>query len=569
MMKFLSRHQSIHSVLKSFNKTLNYEKTIQTFESSSPTNKSKSSERLAKKEYFTALKNLHLLQSPLSKILADLSTQQTVYSSPPPLTNLAIYVYCIGFIAAYVAFMYTDLTTLIKNKTSSMNILSSTHYINTVKSTNIKFKDVLGIDECKSELEELVSYLKNPSKYKSVGAKLPKGVLLTGEPGTGKTLLAKAVAGEAGVEFFYCSGSDFDEMYVGLGSRRMRELFRVAKSAGPCILFIDEIDCLASKRSLVHGSSSRQTLNQLLIEMDGFSMNDSVIVIAATNFPESLDSAIMRSGRFDKVINLPLPDIKGRIALFNLYTTRVKCEANINCEVLAKQTTGMTGADISNIVNIAALHAVDRGRSSCTMKDFEVAIDRMKIGMENKSFLIDKEEIRATAIHEVGHALVAYYTKGAGHLHKITILPRGPSLGHASILEKKDKTEYSVQDVLGIVDTMMGGRAAEDVMFGKEFVTLGCSSDLRNATLNTYRGIFGGLFKDRLGALVPKSFEEVSNEQRDEIDKVGMQILRDSYERAVKLLAKRKKVINGIADELMEKETMDAEEIVKCIKRFE
>ena len=569
MMKLLSRHQSIHSILKSLNKTLNYEKTVQTFESSLSSIKSKPSERLAKKEYFTALKNLHLLKSPLSKMLVDLSTQQTVYSSPPPLSNLAIYVYSIGFIAAYIAFMYTDLTTLIKSKTSSMNILSSTHYINTVKSTNIKFKDVLGIDECKSELEELVSYLKNPSKYKSVGAKLPKGILLTGEPGTGKTLLAKAVAGEAGVEFFYCSGSDFDEMYVGLGSRRMRELFRVAKSAGPCILFIDEIDCLASKRSLVHGSSSRQTLNQLLIEMDGFSINDSVIVIAATNFPESLDSAIMRSGRFDKVINLPLPDVKGRIALFNLYTTRVKCEPNINCEVLAKQTTGMTGADISNIVNISALHAVDQGRSSCTMKDFEVAIDRMKIGMENKSFLIEKEEIRATAIHEVGHALVAFYTKGAGHLHKITILPRGPSLGHASILEKKDKTEYSVQDVLGIVDTMMGGRAAEDVIYGKEFVTLGCSSDLRNATLNTYRGIFGGLFKDRLGALVPKSFEEVSNEQRDEIDKVGMQILKESYERAVRLLSKKRKIIEGIADELMEKETMDAEEIVKCIKRFE
>lgn len=572
MLKVLLKNFSSLKTLKTYNKNFDFENTITAYSQISTSRKStylKSTRQL-----YIALKNWYLFKSPKIFSLSSLYLQSEIYAQQKSVSFL-LRLLSISFYLAIPIFIYSHFFSKdsyfesLKNRSSIFSSLNSKHFLNFVNTTNVKFSDVLGINECRAELEELVEFLKNPSKFTKIGARIPKGVLLTGGPGTGKTLLAKAVAGEAGVKFFYCSGSDFDEMFVGLGSQRMRELFSAAKKSAPCILFIDEIDSLAAKRNLVHGGSSRQTLNQLLVEMDGFETSDSVIVIAATNFPESLDKAIKRSGRFDKIIDLPSPDFKGRLALFELYASKVKCVQGLKFDLMAKKTIGMTGADISNLVNIAALQAVYKERTECSMEDFEYALDRMRIGIENRTLVMSEQDLWDTAYHEVGHALMAYYTKGAGELHKITILPRGPSLGHTSIVGKKEKSEYCAEDIIARIDTMMGGRAAEEVMRGKAFVTLGCSSDLKNATSLAYSGLNSGLFRDKLSSFIPSSFEDLSEEMRNKIDLTILQLLRERYNKAVGLLSTKKKVLHEVASELIKSETMDSEQIIKCIKRIE
>ena len=340
-----------------------------------------------------------------------------------------------------------------------------------------RFSDVHGCDEAKEELQELVDFLRNPDKFSNLGGKMPKGVLLVGPPGTGKTLLARAVAGEAGVPFFFMSGSEFEEVYVGVGAQRVRELFAQAKAKSPSIVFIDELDAIGGKRSSREASYIRQTLNQLLTELDGFDQNSGVIFIAATNFPESLDKALTRPGRFDRNVVVSLPDVRGRIAILKHHAKRIKAAADVNIEAIASRTAGLSGAELENIVNQAAVHASKMKARSVTQLDFEWAKDKVIMGTERKSMVITPKEKEMTAYHEAGHALVAYYAKDTPNdLYKVTVLPRGQSLGHTAYLPEMDKHSYTVKDYLGSIDRAMGGKVAEEIVYGNELVTSGVSN---------------------------------------------------------------------------------------------
>lgn len=345
------------------------------------------------------------------------------------------------------------------------------------ESQKARFADVHGCDEAKEELQELVDFLRNPDKFSNLGGKLPKGVLLVGPPGTGKTLLARAVAGEAGVPFFFMSGSEFDEIYVGVGAKRVRELFNAAKAKSPSIVFIDELDAIGGKRNSRDATYVRQTLNQLLTEMDGFAQNSGVIILAATNFPESLDKALTRPGRFDRHVVVSLPDVRGRISILKHHAKKIKMGTDVNLEAIAARTSGMSGADLENIVNQAAVHASKSKAKAVMQIDFEWAKDKVIMGAEKRSMVITPKEKEMTAYHEAGHALVAYYSKASsGELYKVTVLPRGQTLGHTAFLPEMDKYSYTVRDYLSIIDRAMGGKVAEEIVYGNELVTSGVSA---------------------------------------------------------------------------------------------
>lgn len=337
----------------------------------------------------------------------------------------------------------------------------------------VRFSDVHGCDEAKEELQELVDFLKNPEKFSTLGGKLPKGVLLVGPPGTGKTLLARAVAGESGVPFFFMSGSEFDEMYVGVGAKRVRELFGAAKEKSPAIVFIDELDAIGGKRSGKDMAYVKQTLNQLLTELDGFDQNSGVIIIAATNFPESLDKALTRPGRFDRNVVVGLPDVRGRIAILKHHVKNVSIGKDVNLEVLAAGTPGFSGAELENVINQAAVHASKEKQKAVSMLDFEWAKDKVMMGAEKRSMVISPEEKEMTAYHEAGHALVAMFTPGATPLHKITIMPRGMTLGVTHMLPEMDKHSMTVHEYKSEIDVSMGGKIAEELIYGPEKVTSG------------------------------------------------------------------------------------------------
>lgn len=340
-----------------------------------------------------------------------------------------------------------------------------------------RFSDVHGCDEAKEELQELVEFLRNPEKFSNLGGKLPKGVLLVGPPGTGKTLLARAVAGEAGVPFFFMSGSEFDEIYVGVGAKRVRELFNAAKAKAPSIVFIDELDAIGGRRNSRDATYVRQTLNQLLTEMDGFAQNSGVIILAATNFPESLDKALTRPGRFDRHVVVSLPDVRGRIAILKHHAKKIKMGPDVNLEAIASRTSGLSGAELENIVNQAAIHASKVKAKAVMQTHFEWAKDKVIMGAEKRSMVITPKEKEMTAYHEAGHALVAYYSKdSSGELYKVTVLPRGQSLGHTAFLPEMDKYSYTVKDYLGLIDRAMGGKVAEEIVYGNELVTSGVSA---------------------------------------------------------------------------------------------
>ena len=344
------------------------------------------------------------------------------------------------------------------------------------ESQKARFSDVHGCDEAKDELQELVDFLRNPEKFSNLGGKLPKGVLLVGPPGTGKTLLARAVAGEANVPFFYMSGSEFDEIYVGVGAKRVRELFNAAKAKSPSIIFIDELDAIGGRRNSRDATYVRQTLNQLLTELDGFSQNSGVIILGATNFPESLDKALTRPGRFDRHVVVSLPDVRGRIAILNHHAKKIKIGSDVKVEAIAARTSGLSGAELENIVNQAAIHASKEKASAVMQTHFEWAKDKVIMGAEKRSMVITPKEKEMTAYHEAGHALVAFYSKdSSSELYKVTVLPRGQSLGHTAFLPAMDKYSYSVRDYLGIIDRAMGGKVAEEIVYGNESVTSGVS----------------------------------------------------------------------------------------------
>ncbi|KAL7033786.1 hypothetical protein ACKWTF_007720 [Chironomus riparius] len=347
---------------------------------------------------------------------------------------------------------------------------------------SVSFDDVKGCDEAKQELKEVVEFLKNPEKFSNLGGKLPKGVLLVGPPGTGKTLLARAVAGEAGVPFFHAAGPEFDEVLVGQGARRVRDLFKAAKDRAPCVIFIDEIDSVGAKRtnSVLHPYAN-QTINQLLSEMDGFQQNEGVIVLGATNRREDLDQALLRPGRFDVEVNVPTPDFTGRKEIITHYLGKILSK-DINVDMLARGTTGFTGADIENMVNQAALKAAIEGAEVVSMRHLENARDKVLMGPERKARIPDEEANKITAYHEGGHAIVAYYTKESHPLHKVTIMPRGPSLGHTAYIPEKERYHITKTQLMAMLDTMLGGRAAEELIFGADKITSGASSDLKQAT---------------------------------------------------------------------------------------
>uniref|UniRef100_A0A4W4F5X9 ATP-dependent zinc metalloprotease YME1L1 n=1 Tax=Electrophorus electricus TaxID=8005 RepID=A0A4W4F5X9_ELEEL len=431
-----------------------------------------------------------------------------------------------------------------------------------VQMKNVTFEHVKGVEEAKNELQDVVEFLKNPQKFTALGGKLPKGILLVGSPGTGKTLLARAVAGEADVPFYYASGSEFDEMFVGVGASRIRNLFKEAKANAPCVIFIDELDSVGGKRieSPMH-PYSRQTINQLLAEMDGFKPNEGVIVIGATNFAEALDNALVRPGRFDMQVTVPKPDVRGRTEILNWYLKKIKVDSAVDAEIIARGTVGFSGAELENLVNQAALKAAVDGKEEVTMKELEFAKDKILMGPERRSVEIDKKNKTITAYHESGHAIVAYYTKDAMPINKATIMPRGLSLGHVSMLPENDRWSETRAQLLAQMDVSMGGRVAEELIFGGENITTGASSDFDGATQIAKMMVTRFGMSNKLGVMTYADLSKQSPETQAAVEQEVRVLLQDSYERAKKLLKTYSKEHKKLADALLTYETLDAKEI--------
>ena len=448
-----------------------------------------------------------------------------------------------------------------------------------------KFEDVAGIDEEKKELEEIVDFLKHSEKYIKLGAKIPKGVLLVGAPGTGKTLMAKAVAGEAGVPFFSISGSDFVEMFVGVGASRVRDLFEQAKKHQPCIIFIDEIDAVGRQRGagLGGGHDEReQTLNHLLVEMDGFDKNTNIIVIAATNRPDILDNALLRPGRFDRQIVINKPDVLGREQILKVHAKNKPLAEEVDLKVLAKRTPGFTGADLQNLLNEAALLAARHDKTKVEMPDLEEAIDKVMAGPEKKSRIISDEEKENTAYHEVGHALLAKLLKGCDPLHKVSIIPRGMALGITMTLPEKDYLTMKKSQLLDRITMTLGGRVAEEIVYGAESVTTGASNDLEKVSELARKMVTAYGMSDKMGNLTyGKSQEHVfmgrdfghsrdfSEEIAADIDKEVKKIIDERYAIAKDLLTQNRDMLDYISKALLDKETLDEKDFDELMKTVE
>jgi cell division protease FtsH len=451
------------------------------------------------------------------------------------------------------------------------------------KTVKVTFADVAGIDEAKAEVQEIIDFLKDPGKFQKLGGKIPKGVLLVGAPGTGKTLLARAIAGEAGVPFFSISGSDFVEMFVGVGASRVRDLFDQAKRNAPCIIFIDEIDAVGRHRGagLGGGHDEReQTLNQLLVEMDGFESNQGVIIIAATNRPDVLDPALLRPGRFDRQVVVPQPDVKGRLEILKVHTRNIPLDSNVNLEEIARGTPGFSGADLENLVNEAALIAARKAKLKVERSDFESAKDKVLMGVERRSMIISEEEKKNTAYHEAGHALVAKLTPGTDPVHKVSIIPRGRALGVTQQLPIDDRYTYSKDYLMKALSVLLGGRAAEEIAFNH--MTTGAGNDLERATDLARKMVTEWGMSERLGPLTfGKKDEQIflgreiarhkdySEKTAIEIDEEVKRIVLEAYNFSKGLLLNNKDILDALAKALLEKETMDGEEIEKLIKEVE
>lgn len=433
--------------------------------------------------------------------------------------------------------------------------------------STVRFSDVQGVDEARYELEEIVDFLKDPSKFTGLGGKLPKGVLLTGPPGTGKTLLARAVAGEAGVPFFFMSGSEFDELYVGVGAKRVRELFAAARAKAPAIVFIDELDAIGGKRNPKDHAYSKQTLNQLLVDLDGFSQSTGVIFIAATNFPEMLDKALTRPGRFDKIVNVELPDVRGRIAILNHHMKKVETGSKVDSSILARGTSGFSGADLMNLVNQAAIFASQQKAVSVDMTHFEWAKDKILMGAARKTMVLTEETRRNTAFHEAGHAIMALYTPGATSLYKATILPRGSALGITFQLPDMDKYDQTKQELLARLDVCMGGKIAEEILNGPENVTSGCSSDLKAATQVARAMVTSFGMSDVIGPVqLSENWNDWSASTRHSAEQEIRTLLLDSEARTRKMLTEKSVELHRLAQGLVEYETLDKDEMEKVVR---
>ena len=447
----------------------------------------------------------------------------------------------------------------------------------------VTFEDVAGADEEKQELVEVVEFLKDPRKFAAVGARIPKGVLLVGPPGTGKTLLARAVAGEAGVPFFTISGSDFVEMFVGVGASRVRDLFENAKKNSPCIIFIDEIDAVGRQRGagLGGGHDEReQTLNQLLVEMDGFGANEGIIIVAATNRPDILDPALLRPGRFDRQITVDRPDVKGREAVLKVHARNKPLSKDVKLGTIAKRTTGFTGADLENLLNEAALLAARRNKKDIAMQEVDEAIDRVIVGTEKKSRVISDREKRIVAYHEAGHTIAGYFLEHADTVHKVTIVPRGKAGGYVIMLPKEDRMLVTKQELLDKVTGLLAGRAAEEIFIGE--IGTGAYSDFKQATSIVRAMIMEYGMSEKLGTMQFGTSQgqvflgrDIGHEQNYsdkiayEIDQEMQSITRDCYERAKKLLSEKSAEMHLIAKTLLEEETLDLDQIKSLIEKGE
>lgn len=438
--------------------------------------------------------------------------------------------------------------------------------VDATKST-VKFDDVKGVDEARAELEEIADFLKDPSKFTGLGGKLPKGVLLTGPPGTGKTLLARATAGEAGVPFFFMSGSEFDEVYVGVGAKRVRDLFAQAREKAPAIVFIDELDAVGGKRHSRDQAYSKQTLNQLLVELDGFSQTEGIIILGATNFPESLDSALTRPGRFDKSVDVSLPDVRGRDDILKLYMNKVEVSPKVDTTILARGTPGFSGAELMNLVNLAAVYASQQNALSVDMSHLEWAKDKIVMGAAKKSMVVTESSRRMTAYHEAGHAIMALFTPGATPLYKATILPRGRSLGSTHQLPEMDKVDTTRKECLAVLDVCMGGKIAEEFIYGPENTTSGCSSDLSQATRVARAMVIEYGMSPVVGPVrLADKWNSWSPQIRQTADLETVQLLKQSEERTRKVLREKSVELERLANGLLEYETLSKEEMEKVCK---
>jgi cell division protease FtsH len=448
----------------------------------------------------------------------------------------------------------------------------------------ITFADVAGADEAKVELQEIIEFLKDPQKFTRLGGRLPKGALLVGPPGTGKTLLAKAVAGEAGRPFFSMSGSDFVEMFVGVGASRVRDLFEQGKSHAPCIIFIDEIDAVGRHRGagLGGGHDEReQTLNQLLVEMDGFESNDGVILVAATNRPDVLDPALLRPGRFDRQIVVDAPDVRGREGILRVHTRKIPLASDVRLEVIAKGTPGMAGADLANLVNEAAVLAARRNKTLVDMQDFEDAKDKVMLGVERRSLVLTEAERKLTAYHEAGHAIVAIKIPGSDPIHKVTIVPRGRALGLTASLPEVDRHNYSKDWLIGSLAMFFGGRVAEEIIFGSDKVTTGAGNDIERATALARRMVTQFGMSERIGPLAVGDKEqeiflgrefaqrrEISERTAQMVDDEVKRLVDEAYARATEILSQNRELLDRIADALLERETIDREDLDRLVKNL-
>ena len=441
----------------------------------------------------------------------------------------------------------------------------------------VTFADVAGADEAKVELQEIIEFLKDPQKFQRLGGRLPKGALLVGPPGTGKTLLARCVAGEAGRPFFSMSGSDFVEMFVGVGASRVRDLFEQGKSHAPCIIFIDEIDAVGRHRGagLGGGHDEReQTLNQLLVEMDGFDSTEGVILIAATNRPDVLDPALLRPGRFDRQIVVDMPDVRGREMILKVHVRKIPLSADARLEIIARATPGLAGADLANIVNEAALLAARRDKQRVDMQDFEDAKDKVMLGVERKSLVLSEEERKLTAYHEAGHALVSLRVPGLDPVHKVSIVPRGRALGLTFSLPEEDRHNYTKAYILGRLAMAYGGRVAEELIFGPEKVTTGAAQDIEHATEMARRMVAQFGMSEVVGPILVGDREqqiflgreisqrhEVSEKTAELVDQEMKRILEDAYQRAREILGSNMETLHRMAAALLERETLDREDV--------
>jgi cell division protease FtsH len=451
------------------------------------------------------------------------------------------------------------------------------------ESTNtVTFADVAGCEEAKEEVAELVDFLRDPTKFQKLGGRIPRGVLMVGSPGTGKTLLARAIAGEAKVPFFSISGSDFVEMFVGVGAARVRDMFEQAKKHAPCIVFIDEIDAVGRQRGagLGGGNDEReQTLNQLLVEMDGFESNEGIILVAATNRPDVLDPALLRPGRFDRQVVVPNPDITGRERILRVHMRNVPLSADVDVRVIARGTPGFSGADLANLVNEAALMAARKNRRMVTMRDFEDAKDKVMMGAERRSMVMTEEEKRNTAYHEGGHALVALTVPSADPVHKATIIPRGRALGMVMQLPEGDRYSMNYEQMTSRLAIMMGGRVAEELILGKDKITSGASSDIQGATSLARNMVTRWGYSDKLGLVSYGDNQEevflghsvsrtqnVSEETANIIDAEVKRLVQGGYDEAKRILTERIEDLHTLAKTLLEYETLSGDEIIAAMK---